>query len=188
MIVYLIRHAETAGNRLRRYIGTTDEPITEAGAAVLARCRTEGVRRVFVSPMRRCLQTAERLFPDLRPTVVSDLRECDFGDFEGKNYLELDGNAAYQQWIDSGGTAAFPNGENPADFRARSVRAFREAVSGLGKEETAAFVVHNGTIMSVLASEAAEPREYFDWSVPNGNGYVCHSREDGTWEVLGKLW
>ena len=36
------------------------------------------------------------------------LEEMDFGDFEYKNYHELNGNAAYQAWIDSGGTDCLP--------------------------------------------------------------------------------
>ena len=34
--VYLIRHGLTEGNRLRRYIGRTDEPLCAAGRAALS--------------------------------------------------------------------------------------------------------------------------------------------------------
>ena len=67
---------------------------------------------VLTSPMRRCVQTAEILFPDTPREIVYGLQECDFGDFEGKNYAELSGDPAYQAWIDSGGTLAFPGGES----------------------------------------------------------------------------
>ncbi len=39
---------------------------------------------VFVSPMRRCLETAEVLYPGQEPVVIEEFRECDFGLFEGK--------------------------------------------------------------------------------------------------------
>ena len=47
------------------------------------------------------------------------LKECDFGDFENKNYKELSGNPDYQAWIDSGGALPFPGGEDPEGFRNR---------------------------------------------------------------------
>ena len=38
--------------------------------------------------MRRCLETAEILYPGIRSEIVPDFRECDFGTFEYKNYYD----------------------------------------------------------------------------------------------------
>ncbi len=65
---------------------------------------------VFVSPMLRCRQTAEILFPQIPQIEIDPWREMDFGEFEGKNYAQLNGDPRYQAWIDSGGTLAFPGG------------------------------------------------------------------------------
>lgn len=51
------------------------------------------------------------------------LKECDFGILRGKLYGAVD-EPLYQQWIDSGGSNTFPGGENPYDFRKRSVEGF----------------------------------------------------------------
>ena len=51
--------------------------------------------------MKRCIQTAQIIYPGREAVVVDDLKECDFGRFEGKNYIELSGDAYYQKWIDS---------------------------------------------------------------------------------------
>ena len=67
---------------------------------------------VFVSPMLRCRQTAEILFPQIPQIEIDPWREMDFGEFEGKNYAQLNGDLRYQAWIDSGGTLAFPGGES----------------------------------------------------------------------------
>ena len=119
MQLLLIRHSITAGNLEHRYIGCrTDEPLCEAGIA-LAQQKSVEFRRSFpapelvlVSPMQRCRQTAEILFPHMPQKIVWGLQECDFGAFEGKNYQELSGDTSYKAWIDSGGTLAFPEGES----------------------------------------------------------------------------
>ena len=47
------------------------------------------VEHLYVSPMRRCRQTAALLWPGVAQTVIEDLRETDFGPFEGKSHQEL---------------------------------------------------------------------------------------------------
>ena len=66
--------------------------------------------------------------------------------FEGKNYQELTGNPKYQSWIDSGGTKAFPGGEDPMEFRKRCVCGFEQMMEKMikGKRKKIAFVVHWG--------------------------------------------
>ena len=84
--------------------------------------------------MKRCLETAETLFPEHDypqvPRVrVEDLSECDFGKFEYKNYLELSGDMEYQHFIDTMGAEGFPGGESTETFKARTVKAFREILA-----------------------------------------------------------
>lgn len=49
--------------------------------------------------------------------IIEELSECDFGEFENKNYKELSGNQDYQRWIDSNGTLPFPGGESREAFK-----------------------------------------------------------------------
>lgn len=121
--LYLIRHGMTAGNAMHRYIGgRTDEPLSEEGRRQLEnRCNSDSFSGIFVSPMLRCRQTAEILFPGQPQIEIDAWREMDFGVFEGKNYLELNGDPSYQAWIDSGGMLAFPGGESRENFITRCV-------------------------------------------------------------------
>lgn len=85
--------------------------------------------------------------------VCADLRECDFGRYEGKNYDQLKDEAAYQEWLDSGGTIPFPDGEDPMVFCARSREAFAAIAASVAKRHpggTLAIVCHGGTIMAIL--------------------------------------
>ena len=135
MELVMIRHGRTKGNTENRYIGTTDEPLlaSEAERLLAKRETLEEMRMdhpdiLLVSPLRRCLETAAILFPESEPVIVPDFRECDFGEFENKNYQELSGNVDYQRWIDSGGRLPFPGGESMSSFQERVCRAFDRAV------------------------------------------------------------
>ncbi|MCI5759784.1 MAG: histidine phosphatase family protein [Eubacterium sp.] len=135
MELVMIRHGRTKGNTENRYIGTTDEPLLASEAERLSAKRKslEEMRMdhpdiLLVSPMRRCLDTAAILFPESEVVIVPDFRECDFGEFENKNYQELSGNVDYQRWIDSGGRLPFPGGESMSSFQERVCRAFDRAV------------------------------------------------------------
>ena len=185
--IILIRHGKTAGNLLGRYIGSrTYEPLCDEGREGLAGKQLPEVERLYVSPMKRCVETAEILWPGFdrkKMQKVTDLRDCAFGDFENKNYKELSGNGDYQAWIDSNGTLPFPNGESMDAFKSRCLEAFArivEEVSGAEQEWIASgktgifragIVVHGGTIMAILEQYGYPKAAYFDYQVKNGCGY-----------------
>ena len=175
----LIRHGMTQGNREKRYVGSgTDEPLCSEGIAQLKQNYYPIVKYVYCSPMRRCLETAEIIYPGIKPEIIPDFRECNFGVFEYHNYEELNGRQDYQAWIDSGGEFPFPDGESRTEFSARCVKAF-ETLKNEAPQEDCALIVHGGTIMTIMEA-MAEPREnYYDYMVGNGCGYIL--RENGTY-------
>ena len=63
MRIIFIRHGLTAGNLQKRYIGRTDEPLCEEGILSLRSKEYPQYEVLVCSPMRRCLQTAEIIFP-----------------------------------------------------------------------------------------------------------------------------
>lgn len=198
MKVLLIRHGATAGNLEKRYVGSrtderlTDEEKTRFKKAEIWAERPEGMERweaepiseIHVSPMKRCTETAGLIFsgePFKRCmwTEEEGLKECDFGRFEYKNYMDLNGDEDYQRFIDSGGLWGFPGGEEIRAFRSRCVNTFgnivgrKRDVFSRETEETMAFVVHGGTVMAVMEAFAVPKGEYFSWQVKNGCGYLC---------------
>lgn len=190
MKLYLIRHGSTKGNAETRYVGITDEGLSEEGRSgleVLHR-KLQGIKadRLLVSPMLRCRETAEVLFPKQEYEIVEDFRECDFGEFEYKNYQELNGNPDYQRWIDSGGKIAFPGGESPDEFRERCQQAFLEEIRKIKDVETVAIIVHGGTIMAILEGFSLPHRDYFEWQIGNGNGYAGEITNTDTNEDVNK--
>ncbi len=179
----LIRHGRTKGNDERRFIGSrsdiglSPEGIREALAA------KEAVRsllpgddiRVFSSPMKRAAETAGLLFDSCPVTQIDGFAEIDFGDFDGKNHEELDGDPVYQAWIDSGGVIPVPGGESRDEFTARTLDAFYEVIRDC-REETAVIVCHMGTIFSVMSS--LTDGDYYDFTVGHLEGYILEYAYD----------
>ena len=83
MLIVLLRHGETAYNAQRRYQGKSDILLSARGRARL-RAADFAPDVVFVTDLCRTAQTAAAVFPGARQAVEDDLREMDFGDFEGK--------------------------------------------------------------------------------------------------------
>ncbi len=175
----LIRHFATIGNLQKKYIGTTDEPLCEEGKKLLDKVSYPIVDMVLTSPLLRCRETARLIYPQIRPIICDDFRECDFGEFENKNYMELTGNPEYQAWLDSNGTLPFPKGEGVEEFKGRIFLEFQkrmEFCNAKGKEAVA-LVVHGGTIMSILEKYAYPKKEFYYWQVKNGSGYIADYEE-----------
>ncbi len=181
----LIRHGSTQGNLEGRYIGSrTDEPLCPEGRAALRERTYPPVARVYISPMRRCAESAAIIYPEHKPVIVDALRECDFGAFEGMNYTELNGRPDYQAWIDSGGILPFPDGESQRTFAARCAEAF-SVLFTREKRGDCAVVAHGGTIMAIMARYARPHGDYFDFQVRCGEGFILS--EDGSYEPLTGL-
>lgn len=176
MTVFLIRHGLTRGNRERRYVGASDEPLCGEGRTALAEVCPPEADWLYVSPMRRCRETAELLYPGVEQVVVDGLRETDFGAFEGHTYEELKDDPAYWAWLSSAGETAPPGGEGKKAVRERVVSAFLDVVRRHGDGDRVALVVHGGTIMTLL--EAFEDgHRFYDWQVPGGCGWKCRWQE-----------
>ena len=183
MEVILMRHAETAGNLEKRYIGATDEPLCPAGmrSAIMSGIMTY-VPLVYASTQIRAVQTATLKFPYARVVCVPGLREMDFGAFERRTADEMAGDAAYREWVDGECAGRCPQGEDKARFAARVCVAFSEVVAenlrrGFG---SVIIVAHGGTIMAIMERFAQPYRPYFDWHAPHCGGYRA-TLDDDTW-------
>ena len=169
--VLLLRHGATPGNALHKYIGATDEPLSPEGRAALKGLRYPATDLVYISPMLRCRQTAELLFPGAAFREVADLREMDFGVFEGRSFREMEQDADYNAWLASNCEAPIPGGEVKSGFTQRCCAAF-DAVLKADPSPRLTFLVHGGSIMAILSRYGRPRRDYYDWAVDNGKGFL----------------
>lgn len=83
--LWLVRHGQTEWSRLRRHTSTTDLELTEVGrdqaSGLWSLLDGAAFDRVWSSPRRRALQTAE--IAGLEPEIIDDLVEWDYGELEG---------------------------------------------------------------------------------------------------------
>ena len=174
--IAFIRHGMTQGNLEKRYIGRTNQPLCEKGTVQAKALFGNGMPDcsfVFASPYLRCLQTAHILFPYRQIKILDDLRECDFGDFEGKTAEELEQDASYAAWLNEKCVTPIPGGEGVMEFKERCCAAFEEAVQTLPDDATAAFVIHGGTIMAILERFAQPMRQFYEYHIGNCELILC---------------
>ena len=69
MKIIFIRHGKTAGNLEKRYIGRTDESLCSKGKDKLLRRTYPDCKTVITSGMKRCIQTAEIIYPNKKIDV-----------------------------------------------------------------------------------------------------------------------
>ena len=175
--ILLLRHGCTPGNAAHRYNGTTDEALSPEGREALAQRHYPQPDVVYVTRLRRTRETAAILFPAARQITVPGLREMDFGDFEGRSYLDMADDAAYRAWVDSGCLGQVPNGECRAAFLRRVAASFR-ALLRTDRTDRLTVVAHGGTLMAVCSVFVDPARDYFDWQPKNGGGYLLRTTPD----------
>ncbi len=173
-VLYLIRHLPTLGNKERKYIGWTDEPILES-----ANCNwrlPEAPKHVYSSDLRRAKQSAARYFPQASIETAASWRECNFGEFEGKTYAELEKDKDYRQWIDDPYAFAPRGGESLTDLEMRVVAAVKQLPN------QAVVVTHGGPIRAVLTKFSSEEKGFWSWDIPHGTGYRLEWESDKAFE------
>lgn len=185
MQVILIRHGSTEGNALRQYIGTTDEPLSQQGIEQVEAAGADiNVKQVWVSSRLRTHQTAKMLFPNAHQTGERAFDEMSFGEFEGKNYAQLEHNSRYRQWVEGGCIDACPGGESRVEFSQRVCTAFERIIKEHQCQDSLVFVVHGGTIMAILERFAVPKMDYYSYAAKNCTGYICDVCRDGNGKTV----
>ncbi len=196
--LYLIRHGITQGNLDGKYIGQTDLPLCEQGAQTIRSLAAmevyPNVGKVYSSPLKRCLETAEIIYPERQLMIVDELAEMDFGDFEGKKQADIAQLPEYIAWIKGGAEACPPNGEKFADFRLRCISGLDVVFSDMMEKDItrAAVVTHGGVITDLLAGYGLPKGRPADFMCGPGEGFeIILStflwQKGPTFEISGRL-
>ncbi len=175
--IHFIRHGMTVEDNKGKYIGQTDVSLSKEGIDDLIKYdrlyKYPGVGTVYTSPLLRCVQTCNILYPNVKPEVIQDFAECNFGDWEGKTAKELAGNPKFVNWLANSRDNSPENGESGADFTRRICKAFEKLAGELmssGKTE-AAVITHAGVITTLMSVYGLPQAEAYKWKMDNGFGY-----------------
>jgi broad specificity phosphatase PhoE len=120
--IYLIRHGETEWARDGRHTGRSDIPLTETGreqAGFLSPIFDDVTfAAILSSPLQRSMETARLAGVGDRVETVNDLREWDYGDYEGVTTKDI--RKSVPDWTVF--THPCPNGESITQVGARADR------------------------------------------------------------------
>ncbi|WP_144512037.1 histidine phosphatase family protein [Bacillus sp. FJAT-22090] len=166
--VTLIRHLPTQGNREKKYIGWTDEPII---TGMKTKKVAYKMKHVAGSDLMRCKQTAAQLFTGIPYIENASFRECSFGDWEQKTYNDLKENSQYRSWLDNPRQVAPPNGESMVEMENRVLQAFLETVAN---GENPIIITHGGPIRFLLTKFADTNKDFWEWEVPHGSVFTLY--------------
>lgn len=168
----LLRHGKTGYSG--RYVGGgLDVPLSGAGREQMTRLRPlfagKQAPKIMASPMLRCSQSCEILFPGQVICYDEDLKEIHFGHWEGLTFQEIvkQDPDHVARWADWSPDFSFPGGEVIGDFVTRVHRAgVRIAESG---PEELLLIAHGGVIRALLCYFLGlDPAQYLLFEVHKG--------------------
>jgi alpha-ribazole phosphatase len=153
-VIDLLRHGEPEGGD--RYRGQLDDPLSELGWQQMRDLLPVNTpwQQIITSPLKRCSAFAEDLARQsgLPLTYEPDLREIDFGDWEGQTaaMLERADKAAFFAFYDDPLNNTPPAAEQLVDFQQRVLSAF-DVIQQQYQQRHVLLVSHGGTIRIILA-------------------------------------
>ena len=175
--LYLIRHGRTRANDEGIYIGRTDYALSDKGRLELVE-KMENydypyVDVVYSSPLKRCTETAELLYPGTDLIAVPDLQEMYLGKFENKSFDDLLTDKEYQAWMEGGKGAAPPEGESADEVMARAYKALHGIIMDMMDREVynGAVITHAGIIIDMLTGFCLPKVQDGAVKIPFGEGF-----------------
>ncbi|MEW5706260.1 MAG: alpha-ribazole phosphatase [Actinomycetota bacterium] len=168
MRLYLIRHGETKYNKIHKFIGRTDIELSPKGIlqaeALSSYLRMKPIKSIYSSDMLRARQTAEIIARPhgLKVLLRENLREIDFGDWEGKTYDEieaLDGQKV-REWVSSPQDVIIPGGESWQDFKTRVIYTVNRIIDE-EKDGDVVLVTHGGPIKLLISYFLRDDHDFF---------------------------
>jgi broad specificity phosphatase PhoE len=185
--IVMVRHGETVGESSVRYYGATDVALSDLGRAqVRAAARRlpgDAFDLVVSSPLSRAWESATLIAPGRPVRLEPDLREVDFGLWEGLSAQEIEARdpVRYREWTERRSGFDYPDGERRVDFEARIARAVA-ALLAAGVASVLA-VAHKGVIRTIARTLAEDEPEA---GLPALGGVLQLSRDArGRW-FLGR--
>jgi broad specificity phosphatase PhoE len=160
----MLRHGDTVGNSKERFHGRNDVELSEAGrdqvrAAALA-LRREPLDLIVSSPLARAWESARLVANGANIRLDRDLREIDFGRWEGltREEIERADPRNYQTWQAEGSSFDFPGGEPRDAFVERVLGSLaRIQMSGAAN---VLVVAHKGIVKTITKQLLGQPLDH----------------------------
>jgi broad specificity phosphatase PhoE len=179
----LLRHGETDGASSVRMLGATDADLSEEGRAQMrhaaAGINLEAVELVVASPLGRSWRSAWIVGRGAMVRLEADLREIDFGRWEGLTHQEIEARdpVRFADWQAGAEGFEFPGGEPREAFRERVGRGLERLLAA--DAHTALAVLHKGVIREIVRRLVGAPLPKGQPAL--GQLVILTGRPDGSW-------
>lgn len=152
MKVVLLRHAETVLNNSGKFCGRTDCDITENGKIITAKLASiepfsSGFTSIYVSPLKRTMQTLIAIYPNCEYIVDGRLTEISLGSWEGLEKISV--NQTDRKAFIKGLFTPPDATENHEDVVNRIMSFFEEINKLYDECDKILVVTHNGVIRTI---------------------------------------
>lgn len=159
----LTRHGVTAFTLEKRFCGVSDPPLSELGRvqakALAERLTGTGIDVIVSSPLARCRETATIVAAALDVPVDydDDLRETDFGAWEGLTYATVEERWPRElaKWL-ADTSISPPGGESYMSLQFRVATA-QQRIVNRHREQTVFVVSHSRPVAVFVANALAAP-------------------------------
>jgi ribonuclease H / adenosylcobalamin/alpha-ribazole phosphatase len=153
----LVRHGQTVQNVAGIAQGWNDSELSDAGRDQVLRLAKRlahmKATSLYSSPLGRAMSTAQAISEatGLPITTLDDLREMNYGGWEGRSFLDVrrEDEETYQRWI-ADEACPCPGGESHVDVRRRLERALAAMTS------SRPIVVTHGTALRIAVTALLE--------------------------------
>jgi len=161
MRLIVVRHGESEWNRIGRYQGQADAPLSELGInqaeALATRLKRESFDVIFSSPLQRATRTAEaiaRYHPDVPFVREPALMEIHHGDWQGLYSADVQAQYAHglREWRQHPTRSQFPNGESFSNILKR-VLDFKQRLLQEHTDRTVLVSTHD-VVVKILVADA----------------------------------
>jgi len=170
--IFLLRHGKIGFSG--RYVGAMDVPLSSEGISQIEKLQVvfqdQNIDTIFTSPMLRCRQTCEIVFPEAVASCDDNLKEINFGRWEGLTFEEISSKdpGIVDRWAEDVADFTFPEGESVDLFNKR-VQKFATGLRA-GQSENIVVVCHGGVIRSLLCHFLGiDLRKYLLFQVNKGS-------------------
>lgn len=183
MNIYLLRHGETEENKNKYYYGKLNVELNETGKlqAEKAGEMLKGIKfdSIYISERKRTRETALLALGNKQHKFMEDSRinEINFGEFEGKNYKEIQEKypLEYEEWNNNWQQFAPPGGESYQTFYLR-VESFIKDLLEIDNENIL-IVTHGGVVRSIYCYVLGGNLDFY-WKFASRNGDISLIRHE----------
>lgn len=188
MYLYIMRHGETDDNTRRILQGQKDNPLNGRGRKQAAEAaeRFEGILfdRIYVSPLKRAVETAELATGRDRSEFILEerIKEISFGVLEGTALESI--QPPYDNFFRAPALYEAPEGGEDLVGLSKRTMSFLKEIRGCLPGKNVLLVSHGAAIHAMVYQIKKQPIDRF-WDMSLGNcGILKLSDETGSYEIL----